>query len=97
MLAGATALVFVERVAFACAQTGLGLKKIWADVLVRSLLVTLAAAVLPLALFLTQEPSLARTLEVVAASFVATAASAYLIGATAGERQAVNEWIKKLF
>lgn len=94
ILAAATLTVFIERVSFACIQTGLTLRKVLSDALTGSVLTSLAAAVIPLLLFFLLEPSAVRTLLVVLCSFITTAVSAFFLGATAGEREAVINTIK---
>lgn len=94
ILVGATLAVFAERVVFTCVQTGLTPRKVFSDVFVKSLSATIAAVVVPLLLFLLQEPSTARTLEVVFSSFVTTALAAFFLGSTPGERQAILNSIK---
>lgn len=94
IIVGATVAVFIERVAFTCSQTGLPFRKVLGDVFAKSLSATAAAVVVPLLLFLLQEPSTARTLEVVFSSFVTTALAAFFLGSTPGERQAILNSIK---
>lgn len=94
ILVGATLAVFAERIAFTCTQTGLPFRKVIGDVVVKSLYATIAAAIVPLLLFLLQEPSTVRTLEVVFSSFAATALAAFFLGSTPGERQAILNSIK---
>ena len=89
--------VVTARVLLTHKLVGLPLKKVWTDVAARILLVALAASVLPVVLFLCQPASLARTLEVLAASMVSMALASYFFGTTAGERAAVNGIIKKVF
>ncbi len=88
--------LLLERIVMACRQTGMPFAKVRKDVLLPGALVTLAAAVVPLAIFLLQGPSLWRTLEVVFSSFLTTALAAFLLGTTAGERNAVVSKIKSL-
>ena len=93
-MAGTAFLVLLERIGFACAQTGLKPGKIARDTLLPVALVSVPAAVVPLAVFLLQEPSPIRTLEVTLVSFLATAVSSFFLGTTSGERSAVIQTVK---
>ena len=80
----------------ACRQTGMRPGVVWKDVLLPSLVVTLTAAIIPMALFLLQPPSVARMLEVVFSGFLCTAVCSFFFGATAGERDVLVSKIKSL-
>ncbi len=93
-IAGTAFLVLLERIGFACVQTGLEPGKILHDMLLPVALVSVSAAVVPLAVFLPQEPSLLRTVEVVLVSFLSTAASVFFLGTTSGEKSTVIQFVK---
>ncbi|MBQ3765645.1 MAG: lipopolysaccharide biosynthesis protein [Bacteroidales bacterium] len=96
-LVGAVSLgLLVERIVMACRQTGMRPGMVWKDVLLPSLVVTLTAAIIPMALFLLQPPSVARMLEVVFSGFLCTAVCSFFFGATAGERDVLVSKIKSL-
>ena len=97
IMAAVILAVFVERIAFACTQTGLSVRKILSDAAAGSLLASAAASVAPLLIFFLMEPSTARTLWVVLSSFVSTAAFAFLLGTTAGERDAIKASVRNYF
>lgn len=86
--------LLAERILFACKQTDMRLSMVFRDVLLPSAVVTLTAGIVPLLLFLLQQPSLLRMFEVVVCSFLATAVCAFFLGTTAGEREAVLSKIK---
>ena len=94
LVAAASLGLLVERIVMARRQTGMAFSTVRKDVLLPVAVVTLAAAVVPLAIFLLQGPSHWRTLEVVVSSFLSTALAAFLLGTTAGERNAVVSKIK---
>ena len=97
ILAAVTMVVFIERIAFAGAQTGLPFRKVLSDAFAGSVLASVAAAVAPLLLFFLMEPGTARTLWVVLSSFVSTAVAAFLLGATKGEREAIMGSVRNHF
>ena len=97
MLAAITFAVFIERIAFAHAQTGLAIKKVLSDAIAGSALTSIAAAIIPLLLFFLMEPSTARTVWVVLSSFASTAVFAFLLGTTKGEREAIISSVKNHF
>lgn len=97
ILAAVTMVVFIERIAFARAQTGLPFRKVLSDSFAGSALASVAAAVAPLLLFFLMEPGTARTLWVVLSSFVSTAVAAFLLGATKGEREAIMGSVRNHF
>ena len=96
-LAGTAFAVLLERVGFACAQTGLRPGKIVRDTLLPILLVSVPAVAAPLALFLLLPPDTLRTLAVVLVSFLSTAACAFFLGTTPGEKSAVIQAVKSRF
>ena len=89
LVAAAYLGLLAERIVIAGKQIGMPLRMVLSDVFLRIACVTLASAAIPLAVFLVQPPSLIRTLEVVFTSFLSTAVSVFLLGATKGERGAV--------
>ena len=95
LVAAASLGLLAERIAFACKQTGMKLSVVLKEVFSKAAAVTIAASVLPLAIFLLQAPSLARTIEVVLVSFLSTAVCTFLLGTTPGERNAILSKIKK--
>ena len=97
MLAGVTFAVFIERIAFAHAQTGLSIRKVLTDAAAGSALASVAAAVIPLLLFFLMEPSTVRTLWVVLSSFASTTVFAFLLGTTKGEREAIVASVRNHF
>jgi O-antigen/teichoic acid export membrane protein len=97
MLAAITFAVFVERIAFAHAQTGLSVRKVLSDAVAGSALASIAAAVVPLLLFFLMEPGTVRTIWVVLSSFASTAVAAFLLGTTKGERDAIISSVKNHF
>ena len=97
MLAAVTFAVFIERIAFAHAQTGLSVRKVLKDAAAGSALASVAAAVIPLLLFFLMEPSTTRTVWVVLSSFASTAVFAFLLGTTKGEREAIVASVRNHF
>ena len=94
LVAAAYLGLLIERIAMACKQTGMKSSAVFKDVFAPAALVTVTACVLPLALFLLQEPSVARMIEVVLASFLSTALCTFFFGTTRGERDAILSKIK---
>lgn len=97
LMAGAAFAVLLERVGFTCVQTGLKVGKIARDTLLPIVLVTIPAALPPLAVFLLNEPSTLRTLWVVLLSFASTALSIFFLGTTSGEKAAVIRFVRSKF
>ena len=96
-LAAVTLVVFIERIAFAGAQTGLPFRKVLTDAFAGSALASVAAAIVPLLIFFLLEPGTARTVWVVLSSFASTAIAAFLLGATKGEREAIISSVRNHF
>lgn len=94
IIAVAALVVFAERVLMACSQVQMPVRKALSDVVLRVIAVTVTASVVPCLLCFLQEPGIVRMLEVVAASFVMSAAAIYLFGATPGERRAAVSFVK---
>ena len=90
IVAAASLGILAERIVMACKQTGLPFRMVIAEVFTKAAVVTVTAAIVPVAIYLLNAPSTGRMIAVVLASFLMTAVCTWFFGATDEERDAVK-------